>query len=74
VTRFADTQFAFYRHVGEVLRRTRKEQGVGPTGVALSVGISERTLHSIERGVPTSVHVYLRLTAALGLSIEALIP
>lgn len=57
--------------LGDRLQRRRKERGLGTVALAEMAGVSRPTLRAVETGDPnTSIGVYLRVMAALGLSGE----
>ena len=56
-------------HLGERLKRVRREQGISSTALAEQIGMSRTTLAAIESGDPSpSMGNYLRVMSALGVS------
>ncbi|MCC7128183.1 MAG: helix-turn-helix transcriptional regulator [Microbacteriaceae bacterium] len=62
------------RHVGEVIRRTRKEREYGPDDLAVRCGIDSTNIRSYEAGrAMPNVYSLVRIATALDVSPGSLI-
>lgn len=61
------------RHLGEEVRRRRRELGMDQHELSLVAGVSRRTVHAIEHGKPTiQLAALVAVIQAVGLRLTAL--
>lgn len=59
------------RHIGNLIRRSRKKQGLGQTQVGEKAGLRQETISLIETGNPsTTMETILSVRAALDLEFR----
>ena len=66
---------AFYRHVGEQVRRLREDAGLRGNELAARVGLSRASIANLEAGkqaVP--LHTFAAIAQVLGADVAALLP
>src|ERR1700686_2347780 len=66
---------AFYRKVGEKIRRLRKERGISQEGLARAVGLKRPSMSNIEKGRQNLLlHTFCDIVETLGSSANVLLP
>ena len=69
------TNDAFYRLVGERIAQARRRQQLTQKGLAPAVGLSRASVANVEKGrQAVAVHVLVKFSQALGVSVTDLIP